>query len=129
MWQQKSEAGSQRFAGEVASLGGELDSLHQHVGQMGVKLEDRAALVAYNEAQEVCCNSLLHCSNTFCRLVSHPSWTQKLPCMSVLQSNALHASMDLAPLKGESSGPECLSYMLMCAMLCHCMKTCQLGQA
>lgn len=46
------------MTGELASLGGDLDSLHQHVGQMGVSLEDRAALVAYNEAQEV----VLQCS-------------------------------------------------------------------
>ena len=62
VWQQKSEAGCQRFAGELAGLGGDLDSLHQHVGHMGVTLEDRAALVAYNEAQEVGCDALLHCS-------------------------------------------------------------------
>ncbi|KAL0025767.1 hypothetical protein WJX77_010221 [Trebouxia sp. C0004] len=52
-WQQRSETGCQRFSGELASLGGDLHSLYQHVMHMGSHGEDKAASMAYDKAQEV----------------------------------------------------------------------------
>ena len=125
VWQRKNEAGSQRVTGELASLGGDLDTLHQHVEQMGVTLEERAALVAYNQAQEVCYNALLLGVASIVVTKFHVHQCCKISHLR---------SMDLAPLKGEPSCPECLSYILPelhpdVHMLFSCTRTCQSGQA
>ncbi len=52
-WQQRSETECQRFSGELASFGGDLHSLYQHVMHTGSHVEDKAASMAYNQAQEV----------------------------------------------------------------------------
>ncbi|KAL0054269.1 hypothetical protein WJX82_006404 [Trebouxia sp. C0006] len=52
-WQQRSETECQRFSGELASFGGDLHSLYQHVMHTGLHVEDKAGSMAYNQAQEV----------------------------------------------------------------------------